>query len=361
MPGRSGGELVFAVPGGLDTLTGGYGYARRLLAALPGAGVSARHLELPGSFPFPSGADLAETARLLAGTPRGAVLLVDGLAYGALPEEILTGLDRTLVALVHHPLARETGLAEDRLLRLAGTERTALAHAAHVIATSHATARELAAAYGVPGSRLTAALPGTDPAVPATGSVGGTPELLCVGALIPRKGYGVLVKALAGLADLEWHVSIIGDTQRSPDEYSAVQDALGGAGLTGRITFAGTVDADALEVAYCSSDLFVMPSLYEGYGMALTEAMAHGLPIVSTTGGAAAQTVPHGAGIKVPPGDAEALRAAIRALLLDPGLRAASAGRSRAAGADLPSWADTAGAVAGAIRGLARARTARSR
>lgn len=361
MPGRGEGELVFAVPGGLDTLTGGYGYARRLLAALPGAGVSARHLELPGSFPFPSGADLAATARLLAGTPRGAVLLVDGLAYGALPEEVLTGLDRTLVALIHHPLARETGRTEDQLFRLAGAERAALAHAAHVIATSHATARELAAAYGVTGSRLTVALPGTDPAVRAAGSIGGPPELLCVGALIPRKGYGVLVQALAGLADLEWHVSIVGDTQRSPGEYSAVRDAIASAGLTGRITFAGTVDAEALDAAYCSSDLFVMPSFYEGYGMALAEALAHGLPVVSTTGGAAAQTVPDGAGLKVPPGDAAALGAALRRILLDPALRTSCADRSWAAGAALPRWADTADAVAGVVRSLSPAGTERSR
>lgn len=138
-----------------------------------------------------------------------------------------------------------------------------------------------------------------------------------------------------------------------------MRDAISRAGLTGRINFAGMLDADALDAAYCSSDLFVMPSLYEGYGMALTEAMAHGLPMVSTTGGAAAQTVRHGTGTKAPSGDAVALRAPIRTLLLDPGLRSASAKRSWAAGAALPRWADTA--VAGAIRGLSPAGAERTR
>ncbi len=94
--------------------------------------------------------------------------------------------------------------------------------------------------------------------------------------------------------------------RRSPDEITAVRDAISRAGPTGRINFAGMLDGDALDAAYCSSDLFVMPSLYEGYGMALTGAMAHGLPRVST-GGAAARTVPHGTGIKAPSAGAAAL------------------------------------------------------
>ncbi len=357
MPGPGGADLVFAdlvfaVPGDLGSLTGGYAYARRLLAALPGAGITATHLQLPGSFPFPSRQDLAETARLLAGTPPGAVVLVDGLAYGALPAEILAGIDRSVVALIHHPLARETGLTEGRRALLARSERAALAHADHLLVTSLATARELVSAYGVPEAGITVAVPGTDPAARTSGSAGGIPELLCVGTVTARKGYRVLVRALAGLADLDWHVSIVGDTRRSPGEFIAVQDCIDRAGLTARITFSGVLDAGSLEAAYCSSDLFVMPSFYEGYGMALAEALAHGLPVVSTTGGAATQTVPDGAGLKVPPGDAAALGAALRRILLDPALRTSCADRSRAAGAALPRWADTAEAVAGVVRGL---------
>jgi glycosyltransferase involved in cell wall biosynthesis len=95
-----------------------------------------------------------------------------------------------------------------------------------------------------------------------------------------------------------------------------------------------------------------MPSLYEGYGMALAEAMAHGLPIVSTTGGAAAETVPENAALKVPAGNEAALAAAIGRLLADPGLRARLADASFAAGQKLPRWEDTARIIAGVIKGV---------
>jgi len=104
---------------------------------------------------------------------------------------------------------------------------------------------------------------------------------------------------------------------------------------------------------YASVDVFLLPSLYEGYGMVLAEAMARGLPIVCTTGGAAAETAPDAAAIKVPPGDQSALTAAIRRLLDEPALRRRLADASWAAGQKLPRWEDTARTIAGVIRELA--------
>jgi glycosyltransferase involved in cell wall biosynthesis len=81
--------------------------------------------------------------------------------------------------------------------------------------------------------------------------------------------------------------------------------------------------------------------------------MARGLPIVSTTGGAAAETVPGTAAIKVPPGDEAALAAAVRRVLTDADLRARMADASWAAGQKLPRWEDTARIIAGVIKGVA--------
>ncbi|WP_163220136.1 glycosyltransferase, partial [Citrobacter freundii] len=78
-----------------------------------------------------------------------------------------------------------------------------------------------------------------------------------------------------------------------------------------------------------------------GYGMVLTEAMARGLPIVTTTGGAAAETVPDAAALKVPPADAAALRAALAAAMTDRPLRLRLADASWAAAQSLPGWDDT--------------------
>src|SRR4029079_14446592 len=94
-----------------------------------------------------------------------------------------------------------------------------------------------------------------------------------------------------------------GPTDRSPEALAAVDAAIRDAGLGERIEITGPLDEKQLAEQYASADAFVIASLYEGYGMVLAEAMARGLPVVCTTGGAAPETVPDGAGIKVPPGD----------------------------------------------------------
>jgi hypothetical protein len=154
-------EVVFAVPGKLGTPTGGYAYARQLLAHLPQAGVPVRHLALPEGYPHPTRADLAETARLVASTDLDDILLIDGLAYGAMPREVIVEFRRLVVALVHHPLGLEQGLPPDQQADLLACEAEALALASHVIVTSPLTRRLLAADFDIPLDKITVAEPGT--------------------------------------------------------------------------------------------------------------------------------------------------------------------------------------------------------
>ena len=115
----------------------------------------------------------------------------------------------------------------------------------------------------------------------------------------------------------------------------------------------GAVDEGRLADLYARADLFVTASLYEGYGMVLSEALARGLPIVTTTGGAAAETVPDRAALKVPPGDVSALATALGRAIGDATLRKQLADASWAAGQKLPRWEETARIVAGVIRSVA--------
>ncbi len=341
-------EVVFAIPGDLATPTGGYRYDRRVIELLPEFGWNVRHLALPGDYPVPSRANLDETRRLLAATPADALLLIDGLAYGAMPLELIDQVRCKIVALVHHPLALETGLKPERAEALSRSERAALARAVRVVVTSPSTADLLVRDFDVPANRISVAEPGTDPAPRARGG-SGPPRLLSVGSVTKRKGYDTLVAALALITDLAWESRIAGSLDRDPAATAALNDAIGCVGLDRRVRLLGTLDEQALAAEYDQALLFVLPSHFEGYGMAFAEALAHGLPVIGGMGGAVSATVPAEAGILVPPGDARALAEALRRLLADP---SELARRSEAAwkhSQHLPRWRDTAAKIAQAL------------
>jgi glycosyltransferase involved in cell wall biosynthesis len=356
---------LFAIPGNLELPTGGYGYDRKLLALLGSAGVDVRHVTLPGAFPMPTAADLAATQRALqaaqapgrAGPP--AVLIIDGLAYGAMPATLIDAVPNPILALVHHPLCLEAGLAEARQAELRATETAALARAAHVVVTSPTTAATLAADFGVPPACITVAPPGTDPAPLATGT-GAPLQMLAVGSVVARKDYTTLVRALAPLRRRDWRLTIVGPTDLDAAAHTALQAAIRETGLQDRIALTGPASAAEMARHYATADLMVSASLYEGYGMALAEALAHGLPIVCTTGGAAAATVPDAAAIKVAPADAPALTAALARVLGDADLRRSLRDAAWAAARTLTRWEDTARIVAGVVRAVARRREATS-
>jgi len=344
---------VFAVPGDLATPTGGYGYARRLLAEAGGAGLHLHHIALPDGFPHPSTAALAETERRLAGGTAGCPILVDGLALGVLPPTMLRALPGPVVALCHHPLALETGVDPDRAADLRAVERAALAASAHVITTSATTAAILAADYAVPADRLTVAPPGTDAAPRATGSGGPGTAILSVGSLTPRKGHDVLIAALGGLTHLDWSLTIAGPADRDAAHSAEIERLIARHELQSRVLLAGALDRIALDDAFARADLFVLASRYEGFGMVYTEAMAHGLPVLGTTAGAIPEAT-RGAACLVPPDDPAALGDSLARLIADPAQRGELADSCWQAAQSFTRWSDTARSVAGVLAGLRR-------
>jgi glycosyltransferase involved in cell wall biosynthesis len=346
-------EAHFAIPGDIGAPTGGYAYDRRVLALLPELGIHVTHLVLPGSFPAPAAADIEAAERMLADVPSGEALLIDGLAYGAMPARSIKRVQAPIVALVHHPLCLESGLAAERQVELRRLETEALALARHVIVTSPATARTLVQSFGVAKRRISVALPGTDPAPRAKGT--GRPlQLLAVGSVVPRKGFEILIEALRALGHIDWRLDIAGTLDRSTETARRLVLAIDEAGFSRRVTLHGAVGEQRLAELYDRTDLFVLPSLYEGYGMALAEALARGLPIVCTTGGAAAETVPDGAALKVFPGDARALMWVLGRALEDRALRQSLGDAAWAAAASLPRWPDTARRIADVIERVVR-------
>jgi len=330
--------LHLVVPGDPSTPTGGYVYDRRMAEGLRGLGWRVDVVALDARFPEPDAAALADAAARLGSIPDDALVLIDGLALGVMPDIVRAERDRLrLVGLVHHPLALETGLPPARAAELRRSESAALAAMQRVIVTSPATARTLAA-FGVPPAAVDVVVPGTDPAPLADGSGGGPLQLLCVGALTPRKGHALLLDALAGLTPPDWRLTCIGSLDRDPQTAETVRRRIAEPGLRGHVRLAGAVDDAALAAAYAGADLFVLPSLFEGYGMAFAEALAHGLPVLGCRAGAVADTVPADAGLLVAPGSVPALRDALARLLDDNALRERLAAGARRARPALPDW-----------------------
>jgi glycosyltransferase involved in cell wall biosynthesis len=347
-------EVAFVVPGDLATPTGGYAYDRRIIAELTAIGWRAQVLDIGDSFPRPTAAARADAQRRLAALPKTQPIVIDGLAFGVLAKEAQAlAQEWRLVALVHHPLALETGLSADESAALRATERAALACAHHVIATSASTARLLRADYGVAIERLSIVQPGTDRVVPRPRTPGAVVDLLAVGSVVPRKGYDLLVAALARIAAPPWRLIIAGDRERSAETVRQLDAEIARLGLAGRITFAGAVAPERLLQLYAGADLFVLASRFEGYGMAYAEAIAHGVPVVGTRAGAIPDTVPAGAGVLVSPDDVDALAAVLRRLIEIPAERECLAAGARAAAAMFPSWQQSAGLFARVLEQVA--------
>jgi glycosyltransferase involved in cell wall biosynthesis len=348
------GRFAFAVPGDLATPTGGYAYDRRMIDELRRIGWQIDVVDLGDGFPFPTAEQRDAARAALIALPEKMPIVIDGLAFGVLPEAAKAlQIRNPLIALVHHPLALESGIAPEAAEALRASERAALACTRRVIATSETTAHLLAAEFGVATEHIAVARPGSDPAPLAPGSTDGIVRLLAIGSVTPRKGYDVLIAALSTLADLSWRLTIAGDVTRDSAAAAALEQLIARHGLNDRIVMLGAVVPERLGALYCAADIFTLASRYEGYGMALADAVAHGLPVVATTAGAIPEAVPPDAGLLVAPDDVSALAGALRRLIADATERQHFATTARAAAAQLPTWRASARIFSAAIEAAA--------
>ncbi|MBO6602307.1 MAG: glycosyltransferase family 4 protein [Roseicyclus sp.] len=341
---------AFAIPGDIATVTGGYIYERRLLHELRALGHDVTHLQLGASFPEPTLADMNHAVTSLRSLSPERALILDGLVYGAIDTAGLEQVRAPIVAMIHHPLALETGLdpaLRDHLFR---TERANLALAAEVLVPSGHTAHILTTQYAVPAQRITIAQPGSERPSGIRAPVD-PPLILSVGIQHPRKGHDVLLRALAGLRDLRWRAVIVGSAHDAAcaEDLARLLDHLA---LADRVTLAGRIPQADLDALFARASLFALATRYEGYGMVFDEALAWGLPIVSCDTGAVPHTVPSGAGLLVPPDAPEDLADAIARILTDKTLRADMEACAKRAGAARLTWQDTARIAGQVLNGL---------
>jgi glycosyltransferase involved in cell wall biosynthesis len=163
-------------------------------------------------------------------------------------------------------------------------------------------------------------------------------HLICVASIVPRKGHDTLLDALETIRNLPWRLTCAGRVEEQSEYAANIVRRCSVPPLAGRIMLAGELAGAALDAAYASADLFVLPTHYEGYGMAVAEALARGIPVVSTATGAIAELVGESAGVLVPPDDPVTLARTLQLFMTDRLFRARLRDGALRARAALPSW-----------------------
>jgi glycosyltransferase involved in cell wall biosynthesis len=341
-------RIALLVPGPFG-ISGGYAYDRAVLDGLCAAGHDARAVELAGRHPLADAAARASANAAFDALPAESVAVIDGLGLPAFRDRAEALAARGVVGLIHHPTTLETGIAEADRDALREAERTLMPLLARVIVTSAATAERLAADFGVDAQRIAVVVPGTAEAPRSPGSGGPHCVLLSVGTLVPRKGHAMLLHALARLFDLDWRLTIVGAAGRDPAHAQALYALADQLGITERVTFAGEADPATLESLWRGADIFALATQWEGYGMAIAEALKRGLPVAVTAGGAAGALVSSRSGVVCATDDQATLSKSLRRLIFDRDLRREMAEAAWTEGQALPDWPTQVGRFAAAL------------
>jgi glycosyltransferase involved in cell wall biosynthesis len=339
--------------------SGGNVYDRRVCDELPGLGWAVHEHPVGGAWPDPSSADLTRLAAELEGLADGELVLVDGLIGSAAAPVLVQEAQRLrLIPLVHLPLGTDPDRIPD--------EKAVLEAASAVVTTSRWTRNWLLDTYGGDGQHLHVAEPGVERAPAAPGTAAGG-ELLCVAAVTPSKGHDVLVAALASIADLTWHCTCVGSRELDRAFAGQLLRRARRAGIGDRITFTGALTGDALAEQYAKADVAVLASRLETYGMVVTEALAHGLPVIATQVGGVGEAlgrvgddrwdgraawssrVANRPGVLVPADDPDALATELRAWLTHAGRRERLRAAARQRRHQLRGWDETARCVSDAL------------
>ncbi len=354
-------RIGFLIYGSLDTLTGGYLYDRILVQGLTRLGHEVEVISLtfgPYLRRLVLGVSPSLYRRLLAG--RFDILIQDELCHPSLfliNQRLRRQAGPPLVALVHHVLCREPRHRWHNML-LAVAERCFLSSVDGFIHNSETTRRTVAAlvdhhrpqviAYPA-GDRF--ASPLSVEAISSRAHRPGPLKLLFLGNVTPRKGLLPLLKALAGVNRNVWHLSIVGGLDFDTAHAARAGQLSRQLGLSDVVRFLGPLSNNELVEILSASHLFCMPYAYEGFGIAILEAMAFGLPAIGCRDGGAVETIRQGTnGFLLAPGDLAGLAPLLTTLHRDRGLllRLALAARETYIGS--PTWQDGVTAIDSFLR-----------
>ncbi len=345
-------RIAFVVDGAIEQRTGGYLYDRLVAEGLRARGDDVAIVSLPTDL-FRCAEAHRRVGEALARDDLDAVIIDELCHPRATLAAIGSRLERSrrwprLVTLVHHLTATER-IGPARWVRLA-IELALLAASDRVVVTSETT-REHLASLRVARGRVFVAAPGRDrlgdaeaPALPVDAT-----RFLFLGALTVRtRPLRALIAFRAAGGD--GRLRFVGPTDRDPSCADRLRRSIERHRLDGRVEISGEVGDERVRQALRESDVLLMPSSYEGYGIAAAEAQAHGLLVIAYRVGALPEVVREGEGaVLVDPDDDDAFaRAVARAASDRPWLDEQKA-RALAHGRSLPRWSDTVAAFRAAM------------
>ena len=336
-------RIAWVLYGDLAQRTGGTIYDAEVVAGLRRAGDDVRVLSLPR----------ARLVRELRATAPD-VVVGDELCFRelALAFRLLGKGAMRRVMLVHHLTAWETELAPLRRRVVRVVESLAMSASDRIVTTSHTTRRRLVAEGAK--TPIAVALPGADRLGRERRSERGSgseTRFLFVGSIVPRKRVIELVRAFAGGAASGDHLLLVGSTTRDEPYVGEVRALVARLGIGDRVALAGEVEEGGVASALAEADVLVMPSSLEGYGIAATEAIHAGVPVIAARAQGLEEALAPCPDACLFADDERALAATMRRFATEATLRASMSAAARRAGPLMPTWAACAADFRAALLG----------
>ncbi len=337
-------NITFVMLGLRDHSTGGYAFNFRMVKALEEAGHSVSPVHWGTVPPGVRGSRLRGSLHVLGHVLKHPPdLLIISKSYSFMfPLRMLLYLRRLPVLYMVHHLEWH-----DRDQSGSGARRRIvrwfLGAGDRIWVNSGSTAGDVAS-LGIPTGRMTVVPPGYTPFPVTPYRLRETPvQILSVGTICPRKDQLTLVEGCAALEDLDFQLHILGDESADPGYAARVRELAASSGISGRVFFHGHLTLEELRGFYRTGHILANLSRWEGYGMAVAEALQSGMPVVAAGAGAVPEIVEDGVeGFLVPPGDAAMCSLRLRELITGAPLRERMSENCLKRAESLYTWADTA-------------------
>jgi glycosyltransferase involved in cell wall biosynthesis len=310
-------KLFFVIPGDIHSLTGGYLYNKRIAEGLRQRDYDVQILGLDD--PLYDTAAIEKTCRMQFGKlEKGSWVVIDSLALGLLGTIIREFKNHLhLVGLIHLPVSYDP-LARKNDKTLSGNELEALQDTCHLILTGKFIMHILLDG-GLAREKMSLVEPGVD-LFPRKPFYARQPsELLCISNYSAVKAQHVLVNALSKLRKWNWTMRLYGNTGTDRDYVNSLVSLINREKLQKRILLYDTLERKNMSAQFLKADLFIFPSVFESYGMVLTESLSHGIPVLTTTAGNIPNTVPPSMGMFTEPGNSDEMAAVLEELFMDEG------------------------------------------